>query len=369
MKFYTENAACCGCGACADACPKDAVHMVQDREGFRYPEVDEAKCVSCGRCRQVCPLPRPVPEAVEHTYFGAQAKDDAIRFASSSGGLFPILAQYVLDRQGVVFGAAYDEHMAVVHRAARNIEELEDLKRTKYVQSRLDGVYCQIEALLKAGQWVLFCAMPCQAQALRRFLGHPYATLLVVDLVCYGVPSPGVWERYVEHLQRVHGGRLTSFSFRDKRNRDNGHTCTYTIDGREYVGPLNSDPYCQFFFRNYILRPSCHACQYCTPERDSDVTIGDFWGIEKIRPDIDDGMGTSLVILHTPKAQMVWDAVQGQLRWFQCQREDVLQPRLTGPTPAPELRDAFMKCCRLLSFPQLLRLASKKNPFAKFRRN
>ncbi len=359
MKPYAERAACCGCGACADVCPGDAIHMAQDREGFRYPRVNGLKCVSCGRCRQVCPLPRPDPQVQEHQYLGAQAKDDDLRFASSSGGVFPVLARYVLDRRGVVYGAAYDGRMAVVHQAAWNLEQLEKLKRTKYVQSCLDGVYRQIEEHLKSGRWVLFCGTPCQAQALRRFLGRPYPTLLAVDLVCYGVPSPGVWERYVKYLQRVHGGRLTSFSFRDKRNRDNGHTCAYTIDGTEYAGPLNSNSYCQIFFRNVILRPSCHRCEYCTPERDSDITIGDFWGVEKVRPDIDDGMGTSLVILRSPTARAVWEAVRDQLRWFECRREDVLQPRLTGPTPASERRDFFMKCFRFLPFSLLLRLTGK----------
>lgn len=202
MKLFEKKEDCCGCGACADACPRDAIRMVQDREGFRYPRVQAAKCVSCGRCRQVCPLPRPAPAEREHRYFGAQAREDAVRFASSSGGVFPLLARYVLDRQGVVYGAAYDSRMDVVHRAARNLEELEGLKRTKYVQSRLDGVYRQAEECLKAGQWVLFCGTPCQVQGLRQFLGRPYPTLLAVDLICYGVPSPGVWRRYVDGLQR-----------------------------------------------------------------------------------------------------------------------------------------------------------------------
>jgi len=354
LKLYMRKEGCCGCGACADVCPKDAVRMARDREGFLYPKVSRLRCVSCGRCQQVCPLPRPEPEALEHLYFGARAKEEGLRLGSSSGGMFPVLARHVFAQGGVVYGAAYDEHMAVAHREARNEEELEGLKRTKYVQSRLDGVYRRVEARLKEGRQVLFCGMPCQVQALRRFLGRPYPALLAVDLVCYGVPSPGVWERYVRHLQKVHGGHLTGFSFRDKRNRDSGHTRAYTIDGTEYAGPLNSDPYCQLMFRNYTLRPACHACPYCAPERDSDITIGDFWGVEKVRPEMDDGMGISLVILHTARGRAAWEAVRDRLEYFQCRREETLQPRLTGPTPASEGRAVFMKYYRRLSFPRLL---------------
>lgn len=360
MELYTQKDACCGCGACADACDQNAIRMVRDREGFSYPEVDGKACISCGRCRRVCPLPRRGPEVREHLYFGARAKEETLRLASSSGGVFPLLARYVFARGGVVYGAAYDRDMAVVHREARDEEELEGLKRTKYVQSRLDGVYRRVEAHLRQGRWVLFCGTPCQVQALRRFLGRPYPTLLLADLICYGVPSPGVWERYVRHLQKARGGRLTGFSFRDKRNRDNGHTCAYTVGETEYAGPLNADPYCRLFFRNLIIRPSCHACPYCAPERDSDLTIGDFWGVEKVRPEMDDGMGTSLVILHTPQGRAAWEAVRDQLDWFQCRREDALQPRLTGPTPAGRGREAFMRCYRLLPFSHLLRLSGGK---------
>ena len=345
MKLYQKKAQCCGCGACRDACPADAIQMVQDREGFWYPQVDEGACVQCGRCRAVCPMDKAVP-AGTHLYFGARVKEDAVRYASSSGGVFPLLADYVLQRQGAVFGAAWGEHMEVLHKEARTSEELEGLKRTKYVQSRLEGVYRRIEALLREDKWVLFCGTPCQAHALRLFLGKPRPKLLTADLVCYGAPSPGVWEDYVRLLERRHGGRLTAFSFRDKRNRDSGHTHAYVCGGREFAGPLSASPYCGMYFANCIIRPSCHACPYCTINRGSDFTLGDFWGIEKLRPD--DGMGHSLVMLHTEKAREVWAEVRDGLDWFPCEQEDLLQPRLLGPTPAARSRGLIMALRRIL---------------------
>lgn len=343
MKLYEEKAACCGCGACADACAAGAIRMVQDREGFFYPEIQESLCANCGRCQEVCPIRDPGPDTESRACYGAQAKDSAVRNASSSGGLFPVLARYVLDRRGSVCGAAYGEGMEVVHKSVREPASLDAIKRTKYVQSRMEGMYREIGERLEAGEWVLFCGTPCQARALQLFLGRPCARLVLVDLVCYGAPSPGLWRSYVEELERRHGGTMTDFSFRDKRNRDNGHSFSYVISGTEYAGSLYRDPYCRMYFQNLAIRPACHSCPFCKTERSSDFTIGDFWGVERVRPEADDGMGTSLAILHTEKAEEIWEEVKGELFWFSCEREDLLQPRLTGPTPAAEGRTRFME--------------------------
>ena len=218
------------------------------------------------------------------------------------------------------------------------------------MQSRLDGVYTRIQSLLREERWVLFCGTPCQTHALKLFLGRPYPTLILADLICYGVPSPGIWKRYAQALERRHGGKLTAFSFRDKRKQDNGHTCAYIVDGQEYASELSRNPFCRLFFANLIIRPSCHKCRYCTPDRESDFTLGDFWGMEKIRPDLNDGMGTSLVILHTDKASEVWEQVRDKVVWFSCEKEDALQPRLESPTPAARTRGVFMLSFRILPF-------------------
>lgn len=345
MKPYREKSACCGCAACADACPVDAIRMVMDAEGFLYPKITAPACIRCGRCEKVCPMGKDTAGA-QNLYFGAQAK--AERENSSSGGVFPLLAGYVFQRQGVVYGAAFNEKVELVHQEARTPAELDPLRRTKYVQSNLVGVYRRIRSDLEAGKWLLFCGTPCQTHALIRFLEKPYARLITADLVCYGVPSPGLWRDYVRTLERRHGGKLTAFSFRDKRNRDNGHTCSYTVGGQEYAGALAGDLYCNLFFLNYTLRPSCYACPYCTVDRQSDFTLGDFWGIENVRPEMDDGMGTSLVILHTEKAREIWEDVKTETDWFSCEKEDVLQPRLREPSPAGRGRSLFMLLYRIL---------------------
>lgn len=349
--LYIKKEECCGCGACLDICGKNAIRMVIDQEGFRYPKIDRGLCVECGQCEKVCPVKKQSgKKEAPRQYFGVQAKNKAVRYASSSGGVFPVLAEYVFQKQGVVYGAAYDKNMRVVHREIRSREELDAVKRTKYVQSSLEGIYRKIEARLKKNQWVLFCGTPCQAEGLRLYLKQPYPRLVLADLICYGVPSPGIWKDYVKHLEKKRDGKMTDFSFRDKRMRDNGHTCSYVIGGKEYSSSLYRDSYCRMYFSNNILRPSCYECKFCTVERSSDFTLGDFWGIEKVNMEMDDGMGSSIVILHTDQARKIWKEVQDELTWFECEKKDVLQPRLENPARTAKSRKIFMALYRVLPF-------------------
>ncbi len=366
MKGHEKKETCCGCGACREICPQKAIEMRPDKEGFLYPKMNRDLCNHCGKCRGVCPTNhygfegrctgKDKKQADKNLYLGVQAKNKAVRYSSSSGGMFSILAQYVLSRQGIVYGAGYDGAMRVIHKGVEDERQLQQLKRTKYVQSNMEGIYGKIERELKEERWVLFSGTPCQADALMRYLNRPYERLIVVDLICYGVPSPGIWSDYVKYLERAHGGKMTDFSFRDKRNRDNGHTCSCIIGGKEYAISLYQDVYCILYFKNLMLRPSCHSCRFCTVNRKSDFTIGDFWGIEGVRPKMDDGMGTSVVIAHSKKAKNIWNEIKEEFNWFQCSREDVLQPRLIQPTGAARGRRAFMLLYKIIP---LFRLAAK----------
>ncbi len=380
MREYEKKETCCGCGACREICPQKAIQMIPDREGFLYPKVNSRLCSNCGKCRNVCPtnhygfgggaVGKDKNPVDRNLYLGGQAKDEEVRYSSSSGGIFSVLAQYVLSRGGVVYGAGYDKAMKVIHKGAENRQQLQQIKRTKYVQSNMEGIYEKIEKNLKENRWVLFTGTPCQAAALLRYLNRSYERLIVVDLICYGVPSPGIWKDYVNSLERVYRGKMTDFSFRDKRNRDNGHTCSCIIGGREYAISFYQNIYCILYFKNYMLRPSCHSCRFCTVDRKSDFTIGDFWGIERVRQEMDDGMGTSVIIAHSDKAKGIWDEVKEELNWFQCSKEDLLQPRLLQPTGIGRGRRDFLLLYKIIPFFRLTaKLPGKRYAFQRKKQN
>jgi coenzyme F420-reducing hydrogenase beta subunit len=354
----TPKSLCTGCGACAAACKEKAITMKRDGEGFAYPAITPALCTHCGLCDKICPIQKGPASAGENVFFGARAREEGARLCGSSGGIFPLLAARVLQSGGVVFGAALSENGRVQHKSIRRIEELPQITRTKYVQSDLSAVFSELLDLLPAERPVLFCGTPCQCAALRALFGKVEG-LLLVSLICFGVPSPGIWERYVRFMEKQYGGPFHSFSFRDKRNRDNGHTAALQIGGREYCCPLSKDPFCSSFFRRINLRPCCSHCRYCTVDRESDITLGDFWGIEQLKPDWEDGLGCSAIICHTPEGMRLWESIRERTEWFSCEEKDLAnprQPRLRQPTALSPLRPLYMRLYRLLPFSCWIRL-------------
>lgn len=349
---------CTGCGACAAVCPRDAVRMEADGEGFFYPVIRKSTCTDCGLCTRTCPLTRELSAPGENACFGAKAREEA-RQLGSSGGIFPVLAAQILRDGGTVWGASLSEGGMVRHMEIGDEADIPKITRTKYVQSDLTPVWGKIRASVEGGRPVLFCGTPCQTDAVRSFFGEDHKGLILVDLVCYGVPSPGIWKKYVAVLSRRYGGTVHSFSFRDKRNRDHGHTCSTLIGGQEYCWPLDRDPYCQSMFRNVNLRPSCFHCRYCTPARNSDITLGDFWGIEQVRPDFDDGMGCSAVICHTQTGRQLWEQVQPEVQWFACEEQELAndrQPRLREPVQPHPKRALYMALMRVMPFSLWIKL-------------
>ena len=295
---------CTGCGACFDACRVGALSMREDGEGFSYPVINDELCVRCGECENACPSDRARVLHDGTQAFCMFSKDEEVCNNSSSGGAFTLIAREAFKKGGTVYGAGFDEDFKIVHLSVSDEKELGKLRTSKYVQSDVMGRYREIESRLKEGEVVLFSGTPCQIAALKRFLGKPYDGLLAIDLVCHGVPSPGVWRRY---LKECHGNHeIASINFRDKTRGWNGFGMKIAYqDGSEYYNLATDDPFERAFLANLTLRPVCHQCQYKTISRCSDITLADYWGVELVHPELKEQQGVSLVLVHSKKGEQV----------------------------------------------------------------
>ena len=297
---------CTGCSACANVCPVNAIVMMQNDEGFLYPHIDESKCIKCGLCQRTCPMNgfdfknNPSPKC-----FAVMANDE-LRKDSSSGAFFPVLAAYVINRGGVVYGAAFDENMQLRHIAAQTMDELQKLKGSKYLQSKIGDCYTQVKKFLDAGRLVLFTGTPCQCAGLVKFLPRAYENLVVADVVCHGVPSQAVFDNYLH--SEFPGQRVLNTNFRDKKDGwGNGYIITNVTDAGVRSYRDDADSYMQAFFANISLRHSCYRCKFARMPRVSDFTMADFWGV----PDeMNDHRGTSCILLNTPRAAGVFNEIR-----------------------------------------------------------
>ena len=314
---------CCGCAACVQICPKKCISLTEDTEGFLYPRVDKTKCIDCGLCETVCPFLSESAEREPKAVYAVKNPNDDIRQESSSGGVFTLLAEKVINDGGVVFGVRFDEKWEVEFAYSETIDGLSAFRGSKYIQARVGNAFIDAEQFLKAGRKVLFSGTPCQVKGLLQYLRKDYENLLTVDFVCHGVPSPKVWRLYLkEEVERIarqgDDGKNTVLSskvmpnikginFRDKSSGWKKYSFALQLTEALAEGEQNSvlhtnkfyeNPFMQAFLSDLILRPSCYMCPAKSGKSGSDITIGDFWGIEHIKPEIDDDKGLSLVMVH-----------------------------------------------------------------------
>jgi len=319
--------------------------MEPDDEGFLYPKIDIAVCVQCGLCRKVCAFQNGYDTILSYDepfVYAVKHKDENVRMTSSSGGAFTAISDFVLKQSGIVYGATFDENMNIVHQRAETKEECETLKGSKYVQSNLKDVYSQVRMDVKTGKYVLFTGTPCQVAGLKTYLGNEDTkNLILCDIVCHGTPSPLIWSEYLNFISRKYS-KIKRYYFRYKPKGWKGlNVFASLIDGKELYNTNALITYSRIFYAHYATRPSCHKCKYTNMHRPSDITMADFWGIEKCMPDFDDNKGVSLLLVNTPKGQQVFDAIKNNLQYRDSNVVDCLQPQLLHPSEPSPKRDAF----------------------------
>lgn len=305
---------CTGCGACYNKCPVNAIEMKPDSEGFSFPHIDTQKCINCGQCLKVCPVAITKYENQSEPPCYAVMANDEIREKSSSGGVFTLLAEWMIDQGGVVCGAAYTEDCYAVEQIiVINRDDLHKLRGSKYVQSSTGMIYNQVKEYLDADTPVLFTGTPCQIAAINSFLGKSYDKLYTLDLVCHGVPSPTVYTKFIKEQENKHGSKAVRVSFRDKSVVKWDHSITIEFeDGQAYKKKRNECAYLKSFLKLLTIRKSCGNCPFAKLPRQGDMTIADFWDIHRFNPKYDDRKGTSMVLTNNDKGKAMLEVLRRQ---------------------------------------------------------
>lgn len=343
-----EKKDCCGCRACEQICPKHAIEMVEDEKGFRYPQIDYDLCNKCGLCDDVCAFDENYKNFGDDPgVYAVKNKDEAVRSTSTSGGMFTAISDEILEDGGIVYGAGYKDRLYVCHKRAETKQQRDEFKGSKYVQSDTGNSFTQVKKDMDDGLKVLFTGTPCQVAALNSFLRRDYPNLLTVDFICHGTPSNKLWQDYLDVIENSMKNKVVHAEF---RNKDAGwhipriklhlkEKCKKRIKGEQ--------SYLQLFYSNYVLMPSCFNCQYTSFNRTGDITIGDFWGIEKTMSDFDDNRGISLVLANSEKGRRLFESIKPGLIVRESCKENCLQEQLERPAPIddkmPQFRDDYLK--------------------------
>lgn len=355
MQKLVRNIYCVGCTACVHICPKHCIEIKKDFNGFAYPDVfRSADCVECGLCEKVCPVLVDRSEINEFpSAYAAISHDDLIRKESSSGGIFTELAKRIISQNGVVYGAAYNERFEVYHCCVDNTADLQKLRGAKYSESNLGNTFTDVLARLKEGQLVLFSGTPCQVAGLKSFVRKDYDNLFCVDFICHGVPSPMAWKAYVEYRAKSDSNGELPFNINLRSKNTGWSRYQYSNvfeykNGKQHSVLSSQSLFMKLFVGDYISRTSCETCKFKGYNRVSDVTLGDFWGIWDIDPEMDDNKGTSVVFVHSDKGQALWNKIKSEMKYKEVSLEQASQqnPSMLKPSKANLNREIVLEKIR-----------------------
>lgn len=338
---------CCGCSACANVCPKHCISMVEDNEGFLYPKINQDVCINCGLCEKVCPIKNPIEEQInpKQKAFVVQNRNDGILRESTSGGAFSAIAKWVINQNGVVFGARLNQNFEVEHYAVEKYEDLKFFRNSKYVQSNIGQTYSQVRNYLKDGRKVLFSGTGCQLEGLLHYLGRSYENLYTVDVICRAVPSPLVLRKYLE-MQQQRGMKIDDVKFRDKCHGYKYSTMSlFTSNNRDYHEGIDTDVYLRAFFSGMSFRPCCADCKFRKRHRRTDMTIWDCFTIDEFSKDLDNDRGATRILVHSPRAIKIVHEMESDLKIVEVNVEKAIKgvKELTQSPKFHPLREAFFE--------------------------
>lgn len=341
MALVDKKEECCGCAACMNICPVNAITMQPDDEGFLYPKIGKG-CVGCNACVRVCPMKKQLKTKTPVAAYGIKHKNDQVRNASSSGGAFTALSNVILDAGGCVFACELDEKLRAKHVKASNRAERDACRGSKYVQSEMNLTFRQVKTELETGAPVMFVGTACQVAGLNSFLeGTNTDGLLTVDFVCHGVPSPKLFEDYKKYIEKNEDSKLSGYYFRPKDNGWGHCEKAVFLDGYSMTDTMLTDVWKNVFYSNNALRPSCYECHFASMNRVSDITIGDFWGIDDVNSDFNDKQGVSIALFNSARGKVMFDCIKEHIDFFECAADSSRNPNLEHPTSKPDTHDIF----------------------------
>lgn len=360
---------CCGCTSCYSVCPVNAITMEADKEGFLYPHIDEDKCISCNTCVRVCAFKSDIENCTygkekskeDIKVYAVKHKDENVRKLSRSGGVFSALTSEILREKGVIYGCILNENKEAVHFRATTEKERDAMRGSKYVQSDMTGIFKQVRSDLDNDMQVLFSGTSCQIAGLKSFLRKDYENLICIDIVCHGVPSPKVWKDYLEWQEQKNAARCKVVNFRNKVDYGwPAHIETLIMernDGKKKR--VDSRIYTKLFYSHNTLRLSCSKCPYKSIYHPGDITIADYWGINKAAPGFNDNKGVSLVIVNSEKGMKIFRLIMEFLDFCETKIEDSMQQPFIGPFEIPKEREKFWKDYEELTFYEIINKYAK----------
>lgn len=332
--------------------------MKKDEEGFFYPVVDYSLCINCSECIKVCPVINKSKTSDKAIAFSCINNNEEIRLASSSGGIFTLLAESIISQKGIVFGAGFNEKFELKHNYVENKEALKKFRGAKYLQSEIGNNYKKAKKFLDSGRSVLFAGTPCQIAGLNSYLKKKYSNLLSVDVICHGVPSSFLWGKYLEYREGKSKSLAKTIKFRQKNAGWRKYSVSFLFKNNMiYSSNFSEDLYMKAYLKNICLRPSCYKCRFKSLYRESDITLADFWGVQKILPEFYDDKGTSLVFVNSEKGKQIFNRVKKDMRYRKVDIEEVIKYNLAAveSVKCHPKRNLFMLNMKKMSFEKLVK--------------